>query len=38
MLAFFAMTASVPLAHAVSIKYIVISQGTCTIHDNNSNW
>ena len=36
-LAFFAMMASVTIAHVASNKYIVLSQGTCAIHDNNCN-
>jgi len=37
MLAFFATMANALVAYVVSNKYIVISQGTCAIHNNNYN-
>jgi len=37
LLAFLVMMASVPVAHVASNKYIILSQGTSTIHDKKCN-
>jgi len=37
LLAFFAFNGNAPITHVASHKYIVLSQGTCGIHDNKYN-
>jgi len=37
LLVFFSTMASAPVPNVTSNKYIILSQGTCSIHDNKCN-